>query len=111
MANSTGAQPIGGGSRLLGVNQLQTSIDSLTSAVNCLSSKMGGTSGPVGSGANFCNAPTLNQMSPGGNANSPTMAGMPMIGRAGGPPTMNQQSSGGNGGWGSWRGAVPSRRR
>ena len=100
MANTTGAQPIGGGSRLLGVNQLQTSIDSLTQAVQNLTSKMGGSSGPIGSGTSFSNAPTLNQVSAGGNAGSPTLAGMPM-GVSGGPPTMNQTAAGGNGGWGA----------
>ena len=113
MANTTGAQPVGGGSRLLGVNQLQTSIDNLTGAIQSLISKMGG-NGPAGSGASFTNAPGLNQAAAGGNGSSAGAgaiglgammnqmgggnAGSPTMGNA--APTLNATASPGNGGQG-----------
>jgi cell wall-associated NlpC family hydrolase len=92
MANATGAAPVGGGSRLLGVNQLQTSIDSLTQAVQALTNKMG-TSGPAGSNANFSNAPGLNKQAAGGNGSPPGGGVFSAY------PTFGQMTGGANGGW------------
>lgn len=118
---------LGGGSRIqvLGVNQLQSSIDKLTSAVQSLTGRM---SGP-GSGGG---TPTLNQVAAGSNGGgqafasaagnytpppagtypsaagtyTPPPAGFNYAGgglaggaSGGAGPTLNQSSSGGNGGW------------
>jgi cell wall-associated NlpC family hydrolase len=101
---------------VLGVNQLQTSLDSLKTAVQNLTQRLGG-----GAAASVPAAPpTLNQQATGGNGTSfPSAAGgyvPPAAGSynsaagtytpppagppGGGPPTMNQQAGGGNGGWG-----------
>ena len=92
MPTPPASSPIGGGTRLLGVNQLQTSIDSLTQAVTNLINKLG-TPGPSGSGASFSNAAGLNQTATGGNG-SPGGSG-PFSGY----PTFGQMTGGANGGW------------